>query len=217
MRSSQPTTSLAALLAAALLAGAGAPAFAQGSPSADQIIQSLRPGGSMSGGTRGIRPVGPSSEPPAAGGGYAAPAQTPAAPRVASPGHVAPAAPGVVARTASTPSVNLTVQFATNSAELTPAAMRTLDELGRALSSQSLSGYRFRIEGHTDATGNPEHNKALSEQRAAKVVDYLTSKFGVDRAKVEAIGMGQEQPLAPAAANRPEPRNRRVTVVNLGA
>jgi len=199
----------------ALLLASG-PAFAQGSPSADSIINSLRPGAGMAGGTRGIRPVGPSeSAAPASPGAHTAlpRAATPAA----SPG-TRPAAPPASTGQAqtSTPSVNLTVQFANNSAELTPAAIRTLDELGRALSSQTLSAFRFRIEGHTDAVGSHEHNQQLSEQRAQKVVDYLASKFGVDRSRVEAVGMGEDHPLVPARANVSEPRNRRVTVINLG-
>ncbi|GAC1346435.1 MAG: OmpA family protein [Acetobacteraceae bacterium] len=205
-----------ALFALTLLLGA-APALAQ-SPSADSIINQLRPGTGMTGGTRGIRPVGPSTDAPAAA---PSPAALPRATHVAQPGtraHTpttqAPIAQAPAATNA--PSVNLTVQFANNSAELTPAAMRTLDELGRALSSATLASFRFRIEGHTDAVGSPEHNKQLSEQRAAKVVDYLATKFGVDRSRVEAVGMGQDQPIVPARANAPEPRNRRVTVVNLG-
>src|SRR4051794_5189197 len=205
---------------AGLLLSAGA-ALAQGNPSADSIINSLRPGAGMTGGTRGIRPVGPSeSSAPATS---SAPAALPrAGTPVASPGTRPPApqaAPSHGAATAepSAPSVNLTVQFGNDSAELTPAATRTLDELGRALSSQTLSAYRFRIEGHTDALGTHEHNQALSQQRANRVVDYLVSKFGVDRPRIEAVGMGEDHPLVPARANVPEPRNRRVTVVNLGA
>ena len=115
------------------------------------------------------------------------------------------------------PSVDLTVQFATGSSELTPQAVRTLDELGRALSSSALSGFRFRIEGHTDTVGAPELNRSLSEARAERVVAYLSSRWQVDRAKVETAGMGGEQLLVPTGPNVPEPRNRRVTVINLGA
>ena len=115
------------------------------------------------------------------------------------------------------PSVDLTVQFANNSAELTPAAIRTLDQLGRALSSPALASYRFRIEGHTDTLGSADRNRALSDQRAKAVVDYLASRFAVDRARLEAVGLGQTQPLVPTGANVSEPRNRRVKVVNVGA
>lgn len=191
-----------ALLTAGMLLTGGS-AWAQGSPSADAIINSLRPGGNMTGSTRGIRLAPPSDVPAAAAG---------------RPGVARPVGPAAVASSPGTaaPSVSMTVQFATDSAELTPAATRTLDELGRALSSQALSAYKFRIEGHTDTVGTRDHNVALSQARAAKVVEYLASKYNVDRAKVEAVGVGPDEPLVRTGANVAEPRNRRVTVVNVG-
>jgi len=121
------------------------------------------------------------------------------------------------AATTEAPSVNLTVQFPNGSAQLTPAAMHTLDELGRALSSATLASYKFRIEGHTDTVGSAELNKSLSEQRAEAVVSYLASKFNIDKARLTPVGMGEDGLLVPTPANTPEPRNRRVQVVNLGA
>ena len=198
------------LLATTLLAAwtfAAPSAQAQGNPSADQIINSLRPGGSgMMGGNRGIRPVGPApaaAPDPQASSGTARTARPSSAP---APAAAAPAAP----------SVNLTVQFATNSAELTPAAVRTLSELGRALSSNALGSYRFRIEGHTDTVGAVDANKSLSERRAQAVVAFLSGQFRIDPARLESVGMGQEGLLVQTPAGVPEPRNRRVQVINLG-
>ncbi len=187
------------------------PALAQGSPSADQIINSLKPSGNLVlGGTRGIRLAAPSGD--ATAPAATAPA-TPQQPRVASSRPVAvPVAPQ-----AAGPSVNLTVNFANGSAELTPDAIRTLDELGRALASKDLSAYRFRIEGHTDTVGSREYNQALSERRAAAVVDYVARKYGVDPARLQAVGMGEEGLLVQTAPQTAEPRNRRVQVINLGA
>jgi outer membrane protein OmpA-like peptidoglycan-associated protein len=128
-----------------------------------------------------------------------------------------PMAPPPGQPTAAAPSVNLTVNFASGSAELTPQAMSTLNELGRALSSSELSGYRFRIEGHTDTVGSPEYNRALSEQRAQAVVSYLTSKFGVQPARLQAVGMGEKGLLVPTPPQTANPSNRRVQVINLGA
>jgi outer membrane protein OmpA-like peptidoglycan-associated protein len=190
-------------------------AFAQSNPSADSIINSLRPGPGMTGGTRGIRPVAPSAEP-------AAPpaAITPASsqPHSAAPApHTAATHTAPPTSTASAPSVNLTVQFATNSADLTPAAVKTLSELGRALSSPALAGYKFRIEGHTDTVGSPEANKALSERRAQAVIAFLTSTFKIDASRLEGAGMGEDGLLVQTPPNTAEPRNRRVQVINLGA
>ena len=127
--------------------------------------------------------------------------------------HAAAAAPAQPAA----PSANLTVNFASGSADLTPQAVQALNELGRALSSSDLAGYKFRIEGHTDTVGTPESNRALSERRAQAVVSYITSHFGVDASRLQAIGMGEEDLAVPTPAQTPEPRNRRVLVVNLGA
>lgn len=196
---------IVAPLVVAPLVVSSLPAVAQ-NPSADQIINSLRPSGNLvRGGTRGIRlaPSGDASSEPQA-------AATPAAsqPRVAASKSVAaPAAPAV----------NLTVNFANGSAELTPAATRTLDELGRALSSKDLAGYRFRIEGHTDTVGSLDYNRALSERRAEAVVDYVAKKYEVDPTRLQAVGMGEDGLLVPTPPQTPEPRNQRVQVINLGA
>ena len=195
----------------ALLALCAHPALAQGSPSAQQIIHSLRPTGNLvQGGTRGIRLAAPP-------GDSAAPAASATQqPRVAA--NRVEAMPGQPSQAqVAGPSVNLTVNFAFGSAELTPEAMRTLDELGRALSSKDLASYKFRIEGHTDTVGTKEQNLTLSERRAAAVVDYVTRKYGVDPTRLQAIGVGEEQLLVPTPPQTPEPRNRRVQVINLGA
>ncbi len=181
---------------------AAAPGFGQSNPSAEQIINALKPTGDLqSGGTRGIRlasPPGASS----AGQGIGQVATQP----------MARAQPSAYGR-----SINLTVMFATDSAQLTPEAMATLDQLGRALSDRELADYRFRIEGHTDTVGSPDYNQSLSELRAAAVVAYLTTKFGVPKTRLEPVGMGEQGLLVPTPPQTPEVRNRRVQIVNLGA
>ena len=190
------------------------PAFAQGNPSADQIINSLKPSGNLVlGGTRGIR-LAPSSGTPAA--------QAPAPvqqqqPRVAATKPVAVPVAAAQPAPAAGPAVNLTVNFANGSAELTPDAIRTLDELGRALASKDLAAYRFRIEGHTDTVGSRDYNRALSERRAIAVVDYVARKYGVDPSRLQAVGMGEDGLLVQTPPQTAEPRNRRVQVINLGA
>lgn len=179
------------------------------SPELRKMIQQLRPS------TRGIRL--PADAPPV-------PA-SPVTPAVVSPG-VAPQAPrAVVSRPAvaaapaaepAAPSTSLMVRFAHGSAELTPEAERGLTILGRALSSNELASYRFRIEGHTDTVGDAAQNQALSERRAASVQSFLTSRFGVDPARLESVGLGESQPQVATPDETAEPRNRRVRVVNVG-
>lgn len=197
---------IASLIVAPLLVGT-VPAFAQSSPSADQIINSLKPSGNLlSGGTRGIRLA-----PPSDSTSPVQPVATGQARYAAAKPMAAPAAPS------DSPSVSLTVDFATGSADLTPQARATLDQLGRALSSSELANFRFRIEGHTDTVGSADYNRSLSERRADAVVSYLESKFGVQAARLQAIGMGEQGLLVSTPPQTPEPRNRRVQVINLGA
>ena len=106
---------------------------------------------------------------------------------------------------------------ASGSAVLTPQARQTLDQLGRALASQDLAGYRFRIEGHTDTVGAPDTNKALSQRRAEAVAAYLVKNFGIRPARLQSIGMGQEGLAVPTPPQTANAQNRRVKVVNLGA
>jgi outer membrane protein OmpA-like peptidoglycan-associated protein len=191
---------------AALLAGSP-PAFAQGNPSTDQIINSLRPSGNLvPGGTRGIRLGAPPNPPP---GDVTAPVAPP-------PPGVAASQPAAALTPPPRPSVNLTVNFATGSADLTPDAIRTLDALGSALASRELAGFRFRIEGHTDTVGSREYNQALSERRASVVADYVARKFGVALNRLQAVGMGEDSLLVVTPPQTSEPRNRRVQVINLG-
>ena len=110
-------------------------------------------------------------------------------------------------------SINLYVNFAYNSADLTADARITLDRLGQALKDQRLQGYSFMIAGHTDAKGSADYNQKLSERRADSVRQYLIGQYGVEAGHLTAKGFGKQQLLDPA---RPEDGvNRRVQVVDI--
>jgi OmpA-OmpF porin, OOP family len=178
--------------------------------SADSIINALRPSGNLvTGSTRGIK-LGGTAAPQPSSPAHAAPSGAPAT-------HTTPRARDEAATQDAGPSINLTVNFPTGSAELTPAARASLDNLGKALASSELANFRFRIEGHTDNVGSKETNLSLSQQRAEAVVSYLTSQYNVAPARLEAVGKGQEDPLVDTPPQTPEARNRRVQVINLGA
>jgi len=110
-------------------------------------------------------------------------------------------------------SVNLNVPFDSNSSTLTPQASAQLAQLEIALNSSSLGKDRFVVAGHTDAKGSAQYNKQLSQRRAEAVKGYLVSK-GIDANRLDAVGYGSEQLLAP---DRPDdPSNRRVEIRDLG-
>ncbi|MFT8246347.1 OmpA family protein [Roseomonas sp. BN140053] len=223
-------TALLAAGAAVLIGGAitATPGWAQSDPAALSLIERLRP---QAGQTRGIRmpgseaaPAAPTQPAPAAATVPAPPSGSTARPAAASapaprPATPAPARPAAAATTApaGVAAVSITVRFPTGSATLTPQAERELAPLGQALSSAELAPYRFRIEGHTDTVGSVDSNKLLSERRADAVRDYLVSRFGVSQDRLEAVGLGQSQPLVRTGDQVPEARNRRVQVLNLGS
>ena len=112
----------------------------------------------------------------------------------------------VTGGTKSAPSIDLKVTFAFDSARLDNESMLTLNVLGRALSSAALEGRSIEIVGHTDARGSLEYNDALSQRRAAAVVSYLVRKFPLDGSLLSSKGMGERRLLDPknpeAAVNR---------------
>lgn len=106
---------------------------------------------------------------------------------------------------------SLLITFATNSAELSSETMATLDVLARALQSDSLAGFTFKVEGHADPRGDAATNLALSQQRAESVANYLVTKHAILTERLQAVGKGSAELMNRARADAPE--NRRVTIV----
>jgi len=71
---------------------------------------------------------------------------------------------------------------------------------------------KLSIEGHTDNVGDAKSNKTLSEQRAKSVMDAIT-QGGIDRARLTAVGYGQEKPVADNRTEDGRAKNRRVELV----
>jgi len=65
------------------------------------------------------------------------------------------------------------------------------------------------ISAHTDNIGDATKNLTLSQQRAASVFKYLTTK-GLDAKRLVAKGYGMTQPLVPNSSDANRAQNRRV-------
>lgn len=106
--------------------------------------------------------------------------------------------------------IDLTVYFEYNSDRVTDRARDLLDQLGEALASPQLRGYRFLIAGHTDAVGTDESNLDLSYRRADAVRAYLAGVHGIAPHRLAIKGWGRSRLKDPA---HPESGiNRRVEV-----
>ncbi|MCB1526080.1 MAG: OmpA family protein [Hyphomicrobiaceae bacterium] len=99
------------------------------------------------------------------------------------------------------------IRFASASVTIDSGSNATLDTLAEV--AMSCKKGRIRVEGHTDSTGRAAFNKTLSEKRAQSVVDYL-SKAGVDASRIEAVGYGQEKPIASNNTREGRAKNRRI-------
>ena len=70
---------------------------------------------------------------------------------------------------------------------------------------------RVRIEGHTDASGEDNYNRELSERRAQAVVEHL-AEAGISRDRLESVGMGESEPVADNSSEAGRQQNRRVVI-----
>jgi OmpA-OmpF porin, OOP family len=101
------------------------------------------------------------------------------------------------------------IQFETAKATIKPNSFDDLDQIVTIMNQYPTS--KFRIEGHTDNTGNAATNKALSDQRATAVKNYITSK-GISADRLESEGFGSDKPIGNNATAAGRTLNRRVEI-----
>jgi outer membrane protein OmpA-like peptidoglycan-associated protein len=106
--------------------------------------------------------------------------------------------------------VALYINFDTDKATLRPDAQPVIEEINKLLSADP--ALKLSIEGHTDNTGAPAHNQQLSTARARSVLGALVG-LGVDPARLQSKGFGQDKPLADNATEDGRAKNRRVELV----
>jgi chemotaxis protein MotB len=108
--------------------------------------------------------------------------------------------------------------FASGSDQVQDNARRSLEALGRILTSGAAAQYEVMVMGHTDRqpiSGGtaPRHptNMHLSAHRAISVRNVLAS-MGVPSDKMFVAGWGEFRPIAPDGPRGNTPQNRRVEI-----
>ena len=109
--------------------------------------------------------------------------------------------------------------FKTDSDQFAANCDKKLQNLGNALidakkklNAQGLQNFKFEVSGHTDTTGNEQHNKELSEKRAAVIVKELV-KRGIAQNEIVAVGKGSSEPLVkPDNTPAKKAKNRRYEI-----
>jgi outer membrane protein OmpA-like peptidoglycan-associated protein len=102
------------------------------------------------------------------------------------------------------------IEFDTARATIRDGSTPTLDAAAELINANPGAG-RLLVVGHTDSDGSTRTNQALSEARAAAVVDYLVTTGNVDAERLEAEGRGESELLVdPEITPEDRQRNRRI-------
>jgi OOP family OmpA-OmpF porin len=79
----------------------------------------------------------------------------------------------------------------------------------KQLNSAGVKNFKFEVSGHTDSSGNAQHNKELSGKRAATIVKELVAR-GVEQGEIVSLGLGSEKPVvSPDNTPAKKAKNRR--------
>ena len=99
------------------------------------------------------------------------------------------------------------IYFKSGSAELDSASDPLLNSVADI--ANRCPTVKIEVGGHTDTTGSPSANQALSVARAQAVVAYL-AQHGVAKDRVTATGYGGAKPVGPNATEEGRAKNRRI-------
>jgi outer membrane protein OmpA-like peptidoglycan-associated protein len=109
------------------------------------------------------------------------------------------------------PQTTAAVNFRSGSAELSPEAKTTLDDI--ASKALNAKGYVLEIQGFADSRGSINLNRLLSQRRADAVIRYLVENHNIPlRRIVTPFGYGELNPVAENTSREGRAQNRRVEI-----
>ncbi len=108
-------------------------------------------------------------------------------------------------------SLNGAVLFDFGSFQLKPSAKDELDQIISVIESRDIT--TIIIEGHSDSQGDKEVNLKLSNQRALSVKQYFLNFIKMSEITIEAIGKGEDFPIADNETEEGRAENRRVVIL----
>lgn len=120
-------------------------------------------------------------------------------------------ADGCSKKLSRTESISLRIQFASDSDEVTANYYAEIEKIAGFM--KKYATVHGTIEGHTDDTGAAAYNKSLSQRRATAVRQVLIDRYGIDASRLDAVGYGEEKPIADNTSAQGRQQNRRVVAV----
>ncbi|MBB1140486.1 OmpA family protein [Myroides sp. WP-1] len=106
----------------------------------------------------------------------------------------------------------LYINFDVDKATINKEALAVVSEITKALNAES--SLHISIEGHTDNTGDSQHNKQLSAKRADAVKETLI-KQGITSSRLTSTGYGADKPLVDNNSEENKAKNRRVELIRV--
>lgn len=120
--------------------------------------------------------------------------------------------PVAVAKSPSA-SVNIPINFETNSTVVDARTRSNIVELSKALQDPLFKDRRFVIIGHADERGSENRNLDLSRQRAQAIYERLLVSDPSLESRVEVLGKGSSEPIDPGHSDEAYRKNRRLQVI----
>ncbi|MBN2028855.1 OmpA family protein [bacterium] len=112
------------------------------------------------------------------------------------------------------------ILFPSGEADISPEGLLVLERVGNIL--KNMKDKIVRVEGHTDNVPISSRlqekfpsNWELSTARATNVVRFLQEKVAIDPSRLEAVGLGEHQPVASNETKEGQAQNRRIEIALL--
>jgi len=103
------------------------------------------------------------------------------------------------------------IYFDTGKSEIKPESDAAISEIAKLIKNDG--ALKLYVVGHTDNAGSFDSNMKLSKDRAEAVAKALSSKHGIDAARLKPYGVASLAPITSNATEGGKAKNRRVELV----